>query len=127
MATPQEPPRESLAQRAEELESLRQSEHDSVFAGDQRDMTGELTTVDQHPADTADILYQRELQQTTADILEREAQQARDALDRGEQGQYGICSSCGKQISPERLQARPSATLCIDCQRAAEDSRPNAS
>lgn len=126
MATPNEPTRDTLAKRAEELETLSQTEHDTVFSGDQREMTGELTTVDQHPADSADFLYQRELQQTTGEILEREAQQVREALERRDQGQYGICSACGEPISPERLQARPGATLCIDCQREVENARPGA-
>jgi RNA polymerase-binding protein DksA len=113
-----------LEQRAEELEALRQSEHDSAFAGDQRELTGELSMVGQHPADVADFTYQRELQLTTQEILEREAEQVRDALRRRDQGQYGICQSCGQPISPERLQARPEATLCIECQRRQEGARP---
>jgi RNA polymerase-binding transcription factor DksA len=34
-----------------------------------------------------------------------------------DQGTYGICKSCGRQIPEERLAARPEALLCIDCQR----------
>jgi len=30
-------------------------------------------------------------------------------------GDYGYCESCGVEIGLERLQARPNATLCIDC------------
>ena len=37
-----------------------------------------------------------------------------------EKGTYGICEQCRSQISHERLQARPEATLCIDCQRERE-------
>jgi RNA polymerase-binding protein DksA len=113
-----------LEQRAEELETLRQSEHDSVFSGDQREVTGEISMVGQHPADVADFTYQRELQLTTEDILAREAEQVRDAMRRREEGRYGICASCGQPISAERLEARPEATLCIDCQRRQETGRP---
>jgi RNA polymerase-binding protein DksA len=120
------PPGDSsrLEQRAEELEALRQAEHDSAFSGDQREMTGETSTVDQHPADVADFTFQRELQLTTQEILDREAQQVRDAIRRREEGTYGICASCGQPISPERLEARPEATLCVDCQRRQEAGRP---
>jgi RNA polymerase-binding protein DksA len=38
-------------------------------------------------------------------------------------GQYGICESCGKSIAPERLQAKPQATLCIECQSKLEKKR----
>lgn len=42
------------------------------------------------------------------------------ALKRIEDGTYGTCTNCGKPIAPERLEARPWATLCIDCQREQE-------
>lgn len=122
-ATP-EAPIEQLHERAEELQELADSETATAFGGDQRDMTGELTTVDQHPADVADFTFQRELQQTTREILDRERQQVEDALEAQAEGRYGLCQQCGQQISPERLEARPQATLCINCQRAAEASRP---
>ena len=32
-----------------------------------------------------------------------------------ETGEYGYCDACGAEIGLERLQARPTATLCIDC------------
>jgi DnaK suppressor protein len=41
------------------------------------------------------------------------------ALARLDAGTYGLCQSCGKPIAPERLEALPSAALCIDCQRSA--------
>ena len=37
-----------------------------------------------------------------------------------ENGTYGKCTNCGKQIPEERLEALPWATLCIDCQRDQE-------
>jgi RNA polymerase-binding transcription factor DksA len=43
-----------------------------------------------------------------------------DALDRIEDGTFGKCVRCGRQIAEERLEAIPYATRCIDCQRLAE-------
>lgn len=40
----------------------------------------------------------------------------RDALRRIEKGTYGLCSGCGEQIPLARLEARPSVSLCVDCQ-----------
>ena len=37
------------------------------------------------------------------------------AIERIEQGSFGECDSCGEDIGLRRLQARPVATLCIDC------------
>ncbi len=37
------------------------------------------------------------------------------ALQKIEQGSYGVCDECGKQIPEARLRAYPSATLCLVC------------
>ena len=37
------------------------------------------------------------------------------ALQRMEEGTYGVCETCGQAIEPERLAALPIATLCIAC------------
>src|SRR4030066_925170 len=39
----------------------------------------------------------------------------KDALERIDSGTYGICESCGEEISEARLKARPVTTLCIAC------------
>ena len=49
------------------------------------------------------------------DVLRAEIQQVRLALLRIENGTYGTCAKCGKDIRRERLEARPIATRCIDC------------
>ena len=42
------------------------------------------------------------------------------ALDRLEEGAFGICEECGKEIPEKRLMARPVASLCIECKRNQE-------
>lgn len=42
------------------------------------------------------------------------------ALMRLEAGQYGLCMACGEPIAPPRLEALPSAVLCLRCQRLKE-------
>jgi RNA polymerase-binding protein DksA len=115
---------DALARRAEDLQSLRQAEHETALSGDQREVTGELSLVGQHPADVSDFTYQRELQQTTQQLLDRETAQVEAAMRARERGTYGICQECGRPIPPERLEARPEATLCVDCQRRLEQARP---
>ncbi len=46
----------------------------------------------------------------------------REALERIDEGEYGICESCGVDISDKRLTARPVTTLCIDCKKRQEAS-----
>ncbi|MDR3203157.1 MAG: RNA polymerase-binding protein DksA [Deltaproteobacteria bacterium] len=43
-----------------------------------------------------------------------------EALERIENGEFGICEACGSDISLKRLQARPVTTLCIDCKTRSE-------
>ncbi|MCP5535221.1 MAG: TraR/DksA C4-type zinc finger protein [Akkermansiaceae bacterium] len=42
------------------------------------------------------------------------------ALERLDEGSYGICDDCKKPINIERLKAKPSVSLCIKCQTAKE-------
>jgi len=41
--------------------------------------------------------------------------QIEQALENIKNGIYGICSECGKEIDPERLQAVPTTTICLSC------------
>lgn len=43
-----------------------------------------------------------------------------EALGRIEDGEYGYCDSCGVEIGLKRLEARPTATMCIDCKTLEE-------
>ncbi len=42
-------------------------------------------------------------------------EQLKEALARIEEGKYGVCAKCLKQIEADRLVARPYSTLCMDC------------
>jgi DnaK suppressor protein len=44
-----------------------------------------------------------------------EIDQIRAALKRIDEGEYGACNGCGKNIGAQRLKALPFAVLCIDC------------
>jgi DnaK suppressor protein len=39
----------------------------------------------------------------------------KEALERIETGEFGICEDCGEPIDLKRLEARPVTTLCLDC------------
>ena len=43
-----------------------------------------------------------------------------EAFARIEDGSYGRCEECGREIGLERLRARPVTTLCIDCKSSQE-------
>lgn len=44
-----------------------------------------------------------------------------DALHRLDEGVYGLCATCGTSISDARIEALPTASLCIGC---ADEGRP---
>jgi len=46
------------------------------------------------------------------------------ALQKFEEGSYGLCDICGKPINPERLEALPQANLCLECKaRQAKEAK----
>ncbi|MCP3857962.1 MAG: dksa/trar family transcriptional regulator [Actinomycetia bacterium] len=51
---------------------------------------------------------------TLADSLQNQLNLVEKALTRIDDGTYGTCEICGKDINPERLEAMPAAGLCID-------------
>jgi|SRR5579862_4440575 len=53
--------------------------------------------------------------QTRGELLEVEA-----ALDRIDNGSYGVCDRCGQPVDPARLRALPWARYCLNCQQYAE-------
>src|ERR671925_498060 len=84
--------------------------------GSLTDESGEEAVFDNHLGDTATVTYDRELDYTLEENAEHLLADIDSALKRIEDGTYGTCTNCGRQISEERLEARPWATLCIDCQ-----------
>lgn len=75
-----------------------------------------------HMADQGSATFERELDITLEENLRRRLAEVKAALDRVEAGTYGICERCGAEIPEERLEAVPTASLCIQC-KAAEESR----
>ena len=65
--------------------------------------------------DQAQDFGEQETSFQIAEIDSRAVEQINDAIHRLESGSYGICEACEEPIPPARLQAMPSATLCIKC------------
>lgn len=75
---------------------------------------------DNHLAETATATLDREIDFTLEENSTRMLAAIRSSLQRIDEGTYGTCTGCGKQIVEERLEAYPWAALCIDCKREAE-------
>lgn len=79
--------------------------------------TGELTHYDQHPADQASETFEREKDLSILERLEDELAEIEAALQRIDEGTYGIDEVTGKPIDPERLDALPTARTNVGEQR----------
>ena len=91
-------------------------------SGSLEEETGDLVSgsADQHMADVATETFDRELDYTLEGNDQTVLAGIDAALARIENGTYGVCTRCGRQISEERLEAMPWAELCIDCKRQVE-------
>lgn len=86
----------------------------------QGESIGELSTYDNHPADLGSETFERSKDSALVDNALVMLDRIDAALGKMEQGNYGLCEGCGKQISTARLNAVPYATRCLDCQQQVE-------
>ena len=76
---------------------------------EQAAQSGDLTHYDQHPADQASEMFEREKDLTILEALEVDLAEIEAALQRLDEGTYGVDEDTGEPIDPARLEARPSA------------------
>ncbi len=72
------------------------------------------------PADRASQEEEFSLELRARDRERKLIKKIDQTLQRIEEDDYGFCDSCGVEIGIRRLEARPTATLCIDCKTLAE-------
>jgi RNA polymerase-binding protein DksA len=70
-----------------------------------------------HMADDASEAFEQAKDLALRQNAEQLLVKVTKALERFEQGTYGICEQCGTEIDPARLKALPYATLCLHCQQ----------
>lgn len=96
-------------QLLEEKESLEERvDHTEEFE------TTELSNYDNHPADNATDLFDQERGMALTQFKDEELEHTNAALAAIEDGTYGKCTVCGKDIPFERLEVLPTALKCID-------------
>ena len=72
------------------------------------------------PTDRATLESDRNFELRIRDRERKLIRKIKEALQRIEDGTYGICELCGEDISKQRLEARPVTTLCIECKKRQE-------
>nr|WP_276020668.1 TraR/DksA C4-type zinc finger protein [Acetivibrio straminisolvens] len=85
----------------------------------------ELSAYDNHPAELGTQLFQAELNNALKVHEEHLLKDIHDALIKIDEGNYGKCELCAKEIGEERLEALPYTRLCIDCENSKEISMEN--
>jgi len=109
-------------EQLDDFRSLLQSQLDELIQEALKTMDGMTNLKDTFPdpTDRASLETDRNF---LLRIRERERKlidKIKEALERIDQGTFGICEMCGKEISHERLMARPVTTLCIECKKKQE-------
>lgn len=105
---------EDLFIQKEQLSHHKDREGTEPEAGNERDTTGELSLYDNHPADIATELYEREKNLALSEHHENELKKVEKALEAIKNDEYGNCLECGKEIPFERLQAVPTTLYCVE-------------
>ncbi len=75
---------------------------------------GELS-FDQNFADSSQVTAERGEVEALAGNLRESLTDVDAALVKLDNGTFGVCESCGEPISPDRLEAKPAARLCMTC------------
>ena len=91
--------------------------------GSGNDRSGDVSGHALHMADVATDMYDREFTLGLAANDRELLHQVNDALDRIEEGNYGLCVSCKKPIPASRLKAIPHAQTCMKCQELLESKK----
>jgi RNA polymerase-binding protein DksA len=108
---------ELLAERRRVLDAIEYLHKENP--GSLEDETEEMP-IDNHLAETATATLDREIDYTLEENSEHVLAAIDSALTRIEEGSFGQCVTCGKEIGDDRLAAIPWATQCIDCKRREE-------
>ncbi len=105
-----------------QLLALRRSLMDAETTGAEAEEPVELDQTRQGRLSRMDAMQAQAMSKATGEQRRLLLVEIERALQRIEDGSFGECFECGEPIAPGRLEANPTATLCIGCAEALEDS-----
>ncbi len=97
--------------------------HDEALKKSRLDASGDLSSMPIHMADLGTDNYEQEFALGLMDSERKLLKETDDALQRIEDGTYGICEATNKPISKARLEAQPWARYCVEYMRMVEQGR----
>jgi RNA polymerase-binding transcription factor DksA len=106
--------RNRLHSEQERVQGLIQSFREEGLDDEEADQSGDLTHIPLHQGDQGSDLFEREKDIAILEQLENELAEIEAALQRLDEGTYGIDEVTGDPIAPERLEAIPSARTNVD-------------
>jgi DnaK suppressor protein len=118
--------KEFIEKQRERLQELRAELLEMVegLEEDQRFRTEEEQDFTEHDSgDRSQSLFIREMDATVEQTLEKRLQYVERALQKIEEGTYGICDDTGEPIPRERLEAVPEAIYTLEAQQRRERER----
>jgi len=102
-----------LEKRREILVNVNEMEGETLKKS-RLDATGDLSSMPIHMADIGTDNYEQEFALGLMDSERKLLREIDDALQRIEQGTYGICEGTGKRVPKARLEAQPWARYCVE-------------
>jgi len=105
-----------LEKKDEILETIEKEESDEISEIESESVIGDIV-------DEANSVYELQVISKLSEKEQEKLQEINEALKRIEDGVYGKCVVCGKEIEEKRLLAIPEAKKCIKCKAAEEKMR----
>jgi DnaK suppressor protein len=109
-----------LLEERDELQRQAAEIDESSFGGGQSELTGDIASFDEEFADAGTATFERERDLSLSNNIRDLMDKIDRALERIDQGTYGLCEKCGRPIEKARIKALPYATLCIKDKQAEE-------
>jgi RNA polymerase-binding transcription factor len=103
------------------------AEVETLLKARRRQLADELVELTKPPEAGSNLSFGKRIGEGTTEAVERISSTAAArsiaaaladvdrALDKVDEGTYGLCDDCGQPIGSERLEAMPSSTLCVTC------------
>lgn len=115
---------------SEELAEVRAQLHDDVSTFEQKYLAAQALLTElltegpdmagRDPADVGSSNFERDQEMSLVANAREMFEQSELALRLFDEGNYGVCESCGQPIGKVRLQAFPRATMCVACKQRLE-------
>lgn len=113
--------RKKLEREKEKVTKTIEEMNDNTLFGDttrhtsEKYSTGELSSYDNHIGDIGTDVYMHDMDNSLISHEQYVLNEINEALDKIEEGTYGICTNCHKEIEKDRLEIIPETTLCAEC------------